>query len=91
MCEILPSEWIKPIFVFHCRYVTELLGGEAYVSCSVVLPAICHLNSIMETSDDDPAYLVRFKAAFTKNLAERQSDTNNKWLRLATVLDGSRT
>ncbi|KAI4826993.1 hypothetical protein KUCAC02_030421 [Chaenocephalus aceratus] len=21
-----------------CRYVTELLGGEQYVSCSVVLP-----------------------------------------------------
>ncbi|XP_063765784.1 E3 SUMO-protein ligase ZBED1-like [Eleginops maclovinus] len=26
-----------------CRYVTELLGGDKYVSCSVVLPALCHL------------------------------------------------
>ncbi|XDV29398.1 hypothetical protein PO909_032532 [Leuciscus waleckii] len=27
-----------------CRYVTELLGGETYVSCSVVLPALRHLT-----------------------------------------------
>ncbi|KAL4008846.1 hypothetical protein ACER0C_002698 [Sarotherodon galilaeus] len=32
----------------HCRYITELLGGEKFVSCSVVLP-------------DDPAYMVKFK------------------------------
>ncbi|KAK0133862.1 hypothetical protein N1851_030605 [Merluccius polli] len=23
-----------------CRYVTDLLGGDKYVSCSVVLPAL---------------------------------------------------
>ncbi|XP_031437348.1 E3 SUMO-protein ligase ZBED1-like isoform X1 [Clupea harengus] len=27
-----------------CRYVSELLGGEKFVSCSVVLPSLCHLS-----------------------------------------------
>ncbi|KAI4900408.1 hypothetical protein NFI96_017779 [Prochilodus magdalenae] len=31
-----------------CRYVTEILGGEQYVSCSVVLPALCHLFRVMD-------------------------------------------
>uniref|UniRef100_A0AAZ1XRF2 BED-type domain-containing protein n=1 Tax=Oreochromis aureus TaxID=47969 RepID=A0AAZ1XRF2_OREAU len=35
-----------------CRYVTELLGGERYVSCSMVLPALCHLFRIMEDSSN---------------------------------------
>ncbi|KAL1262303.1 hypothetical protein QQF64_007568 [Cirrhinus molitorella] len=60
----------------HCRqeirYVTDLLGGEAYVSCSVVLPAFCHLNHVMRVSDEDPAYVARFKTAFIKDLAECQ-------------------
>ncbi|KAJ4933829.1 hypothetical protein JOQ06_006638 [Pogonophryne albipinna] len=46
-----------------CRYVTELLGGETYVSCSVVLPALRHLTRTMEVSDDDPAYVVRVATA----------------------------
>ncbi|KAJ8360342.1 hypothetical protein SKAU_G00168670 [Synaphobranchus kaupii] len=69
------------------KYVTELLGGEAYVSCSVVLPALCHLYRIMEISDEDPTYMVRFKTAFKKDLAEWQADTNNGWLKLASALD----
>ncbi|CAB1438576.1 unnamed protein product [Pleuronectes platessa] len=47
-----------------CRYVTEILGEDKYVSCSVVLPEFCHLLHTMEISDVDPAYIVRFKAAF---------------------------
>lgn len=67
--------------------MTELLGGETYVSCSVVLPALRHLTHTMEVSDDDPAYVVRFKAAFTKELSQRQDTLNNEWLRMATALD----
>ncbi|XP_026048972.1 zinc finger BED domain-containing protein 1-like [Astatotilapia calliptera] len=47
-----------------CRYVTELLGRERYVSCFMVLPALCHLFRIMEPSDDDPVYVLRFKKVF---------------------------
>ncbi|XP_076121576.1 E3 SUMO-protein ligase ZBED1-like [Alosa pseudoharengus] len=70
-----------------CRYVTELLGGETYVSCSVVLPALSHLTHTMKVSDDDPAYVVRFKGAFKKDLSERQDSLNHGWLRVATALD----
>ncbi|KAJ7985047.1 hypothetical protein DPEC_G00361090 [Dallia pectoralis] len=70
-----------------CRYVTDLLGGETYVSCSVVLPALRHLTHTMEVSDDDPAYVVRFKGDFIKDLSQRQDTLNHGWLRVATALD----
>lgn len=67
--------------------MTELLGGENYVSCSVVLPALRHLTRTMEASDDDPAYVVKFKAAFEKELSQREDALNHGWLRVATALD----
>ena len=67
--------------------MTELLGGQAYVSCSVVLPALCHLRRVMDISDEDPAYVLRFKAKFKEDLASRQEHTNNAWLKIATALD----
>ncbi|XP_048014184.1 E3 SUMO-protein ligase ZBED1 [Megalobrama amblycephala] len=70
-----------------CRYITELLGGDKYVSCSVVLPALCHLQHAMKISDDDPAYIVRFKSAFTKDLNQRRENINLEWLKVATALD----
>ncbi|KAI7800451.1 uncharacterized protein LOC130564312 [Triplophysa rosa] len=70
-----------------CKYITELLGGEKYVSCSVVLPALCHLLRTMEVSDVDPAYIVRFKGAFTKDLNRRRETSNLLWLKVATALD----
>ncbi|KAL1262297.1 hypothetical protein QQF64_007562 [Cirrhinus molitorella] len=85
------TEWEKlrklQMLLEPCKYVTDLLGGEAYVSCSVVLPAFCHLNHVMRVSDEDPAYVARFKTAFIKDLAECQADMNGKWLKLATALD----
>ncbi|XP_075884650.1 E3 SUMO-protein ligase ZBED1-like [Nelusetta ayraudi] len=86
------AEWGKlqrlEVLLEPCRYVTELLGGEAYVSCSIVLPAFRHLDRIMDITDDDPAYVVKFKNAFQKELAARQPDVNKKtWLKLATALD----
>uniref|UniRef100_A0A9J8BNG7 HAT C-terminal dimerisation domain-containing protein n=1 Tax=Cyprinus carpio carpio TaxID=630221 RepID=A0A9J8BNG7_CYPCA len=70
-----------------CRYITELLGVDKYVSCSVVLPALCHLQHAMKISDDDPAYIVRFKAAFTKDLNQRKENINLEWLKVAAALD----
>ncbi|KAF1380226.1 hypothetical protein PFLUV_G00184640 [Perca fluviatilis] len=69
------------------RYITELLGGDRYVSCSVVLPGLCHLQHVMKISDDDPAYIVRFKAAFTKDLNQQSEKINLEWLKVATALD----
>lgn len=67
--------------------MTELLGGEQYISCSVVLPALCHLFRKMEGCDDDPGYVVRFKAAFTCDLMKRKENTDIKWLSMASALD----
>ncbi|KAJ8375317.1 hypothetical protein SKAU_G00058970 [Synaphobranchus kaupii] len=70
-----------------CRYVNELLGGESYVSCSVVLPALCHLNRVMDPTDEDPGYMIKFKANFSKDLDTRKATINNRWLKVATALD----
>lgn len=39
--------------------------------------ALCHLTHPMEVSNDDPAYVVRFKAAFTKDLSKHQDALNH--------------
>ncbi|XP_041830824.1 E3 SUMO-protein ligase ZBED1-like isoform X2 [Melanotaenia boesemani] len=70
-----------------CRYVTELLGGESYVSCSVVLPALCHLKRVMEPTDEDQGYMMKFKTTFLKDLDTRKANINNRWLKMATALD----
>lgn len=67
--------------------MTELLGGDSYVSCSVVLPAICHLNRVMEPTDEDPGYMIKFKTAFLKDLDARKANINIRWLKVATALD----
>jgi len=70
-----------------CRYVTELLVGDKYVSCSVVLPALCHLLRTMEASDVDPAYVVCFTAAFTEDLNRQKENRNMSWLKVATAVE----
>ncbi|XP_023696650.1 E3 SUMO-protein ligase ZBED1-like [Paramormyrops kingsleyae] len=70
-----------------CKYVADLLGGEWYVSCSVVLPALCHLLHVMKVSDDDPYYVIRFKGSFTADLSRTKDTLNLPWLKVATALD----
>jgi len=84
------SEWEK-LRVFQTllepsRYA-DLLGGEHHISCSVVLPTLCHLFRAMTVSEDDPLYVVKFKTAFTTDLQSRQEKCNLHWLYLATALD----
>lgn len=67
--------------------MTELLGGDSYVSCSVVLPAICHLNRVMEPTDEDLGYMIKFKTTFLKDLDARKANINIRWLKVATALD----
>uniref|UniRef100_A0AAQ5X7Z0 HAT C-terminal dimerisation domain-containing protein n=2 Tax=Amphiprion ocellaris TaxID=80972 RepID=A0AAQ5X7Z0_AMPOC len=85
------AEWGKlqrlEVLLEPCRYATELLSGEAYVSCSVVLPAFRHLDRVMDITDDDPAYVVKFKNAFQSDLAARRADANKTWFRGATAPD----
>ncbi|KAM9322262.1 uncharacterized protein KZ484_020470 [Pholidichthys leucotaenia] len=71
----------------HCRYVTDLLGGKKFVSCSVVMPALCHLSRVMEVTEDDPAYLIKFKETFSADMEGRKEKLNIAWLRVATALD----
>ncbi len=37
----------------------------------------------MEVSEDDPAYMVKFKETFTADLEQRKDKTNMTWLRTA--------
>jgi len=48
---------------------------------------IHHLFHSYTVCDDDPAYAVRFKNAFTTNLKASQRNCNLKWLLIATALD----
>jgi len=54
------AEWEKlrvlKMLLEPCRYATEILGGELYVSCSVVMPTVTYLRRFMVVSDDDPAF-----------------------------------
>lgn len=70
-----------------CRYVTELLGGDTYAFCSVALPALCHLQHTMEVSEEDPAYMERFKTAFIRDLSLWQANLNTGWLKMVLALD----
>ncbi|CAJ1069764.1 E3 SUMO-protein ligase ZBED1-like [Xyrichtys novacula] len=85
------AEWGKlqrlEVLLEPCRYVTELLGGEAYVSCSVVLPAFCHLDHLMDITDDDPTYVVKFKNAFQRDLAAWRPVANETWFKVWTSLE----
>ncbi|KAK3546875.1 hypothetical protein QTP86_003805 [Hemibagrus guttatus] len=65
----------------------EILGGEKYVSCSVVLPALCHLSLKMAVSEDDPAYVVRFKDAYKEDMRKSKENPNIAWPKIATALD----
>lgn len=70
-----------------CRYATELLHGEKYISCSVVMPTMCHFFRTMTMSDDDPAYVVRFKKAFGDDFRQCQKNINLGWLSIPTARD----
>jgi hypothetical protein len=86
------SEWEKLRVIAHllepCAESTVMLGGEVYVSASIVLPHIAHLLYLNKASDDDPAYVGRFKTSLTNDLDSRRSImTANMFLKVATVLD----
>ncbi|XP_019203023.1 uncharacterized protein LOC109195437 [Oreochromis niloticus] len=45
------------------------------------------INIVEDITDDDPAYVVKFKNAFQKDLAARRANGNEIWFEVATALD----
>ncbi|GAA6088111.1 E3 SUMO-protein ligase ZBED1-like [Tachysurus ichikawai] len=96
----LPFDHIQCAEDHYClpfgQYVTELLGGETYVSCSAVLPAFCHLSlsSSAHKYLATPATTVACERLFSLagNIVQKKkraslnsenfTDINVKWLRL---------
>lgn len=74
------------ILLEPCRFVTELLGGELYVSCSVILPALYRVFGVMALSDDNPGFVTRFKHTFTTDLTKCKEGTRMRCLQIATTL-----
>ncbi|XP_062851037.1 E3 SUMO-protein ligase ZBED1-like [Trichomycterus rosablanca] len=65
-----------------CRHVTDLLGGETYVSCSAVLPVLRFLDHTMKVSDEDSTYIVKFK---TESGKLHLIMIGSKWLQCLTL------
>lgn len=39
-------------------------------------------DEVMKISDEDPAYIVQFNAAFSKDLNQQREKTNLEWLKV---------
>jgi len=71
-----------------CKDATDILGGDKYVSASIVLPHIASLLYSNKHDDDDPTYVSRFKRTLCDDLESRRLTlTQNMFLKCATVLD----
>lgn len=71
-----------------CKDATELLGGETYVSASILLPQLATLKHQNKCHEDDPLYITRFKTALCTDIVPRYDLlTSNMFLKTATMLD----
>jgi hypothetical protein len=86
------SEW-KKLEVMRdllqpCEEVCKLLGGQEYVTASVVLPALALLKNKMTADDADSAYARRFKEGLYVDICHRMHNAEtNATLQVATALD----
>ncbi len=84
------SEWVKleclKSLLQPCKVMTTQLGGQKYVTASIVLPLYAHLRKVMEANVDDAGYASRFKETMREQLDSRFS-TLSMFMKLATVLD----
>jgi hypothetical protein len=70
------------------KAASDTFGGDHYVLCSVVLPALRNLLKIMTPTDDDPQWVSRFNTVFKEHISRKFSeDTDSEWLAVATALD----
>lgn len=86
------SDWCKLVslekLLQPCERASKLLGGEHYVTLSVVLPVLAYLKREMCVSDDDPGYSRKFKEAFYVDLKTRVDKLEDSAiLQIATALD----
>lgn len=86
------SEWRKleglKDLLLPCEEVCKLLGGETYVTASVILPSLALLKNKMTVSDDDTNYARKFKEGFYADISSRMSNADtNTALQIATALD----
>lgn len=66
--------------------MTDVLG-EQHMWCSVApLSVMSRLFRMMEASDDDPAYVLLFRAALTPDLSKWKESASVQRLEVATAL-----
>ena len=77
------SEVLEPI----CNMLT-MLGGEKYVTGSIVLPYLKKVVSLVRIEETDPKFIVEFKSFIIKDFLQRCRDNLNfDLLKKATFLD----
>lgn len=86
------SEWLKlktlSDLLRPLKTATNTLGGNKYVTISIVLPYLAQLIHAYEKDDDDPVYVGKFKKTMVDRLeASRKTLTANMFVKAATVLD----
>lgn len=52
-----------------------------------LLTALGHLNRVMDPTDEDPGYMIKFKDAFSKEQDTRKATIAIRWLKVATALN----
>ncbi|KAL7889793.1 hypothetical protein AOLI_G00020510 [Acnodon oligacanthus] len=63
----------------QCRHTNKGRAGKAAEA-----RGIAGALQVMESSEDDPAYIVKFKQTF---MEKRKEKTNSTWLKISTALD----
>ena len=86
------AEWVKlknmTDLLKPLKAATNELGGDKYVTASVVLPMLSNLIHMYMADEDDPLYVSKFKGALREKL-ELSRDTlrGNMFIKSATALD----
>lgn len=89
---ITDPEWVKLALLVDalkpCKDATQMLGGERYVSSSILLPQFATLLHLNKGSEDDPQYIGRLKATLCADLRPRYEKlADNMFIKTATLLD----
>lgn len=70
------------IFLFLLQ-VCDWTSGRRNVGFMLCDSVFCHLSQVMESSDDDPAYVVKFKSTFRTDLETRKQNANIVYVKTA--------